>query len=611
MATNKKQSAVVKRELALASIDDSNRTQWRGKTTNNKLGEQLQNINAGISPYKQDGSCFSIKDAVILTQKAYFNVAIFRNTIDIQTEFANSTLHFKKGSKKSNAFFTAWYDKINGPKLADQFFREWYRSSNFFAYKTFYTIEASDLQKLKDQYGGQVPSGLLGKSIPLRYVVLNPADIRADNSISYVDNTFSKLLNDYEVARLKNPSTEQERQFLRSLPPDTIKQIKSGGQALIKLKPENLIAIFAKKQDYEPLAVPMYFPVLFDIDLKLEFKKIEHAIARTVDYVVLMVTSGSDEAPLDPAVRDGLREIFKKESVGRVVIADHTTKANFVIPDLKNVLGPEKYEAVNRDIASGLMNIFFEDQKFSNSYVKAKMFLERLNEARRAFVNEFLIPEMKNIAETLGIRDIPEPCFEEIDLSEQSELQKIYTRLAELGMLTPEEFFEISNTGIFPDKEDSVESQKEFKKFKDSGLYEPLVGGSKAEPAPGRPSGTKAPQTTKKVSPQKAVGSFSLTKIKDTSIEMSKLIDLVENQYKEKFGHKRLSAKNKATAFEISKQILLNEPKSEWVNKVSDYVNGNFSLSTETFNEISAIASEHDIDLVSATILLNSKITNE
>lgn len=611
MATIKKQKPLIKKELALASIDGGSRTQWRGKTTVNSLGEQLQNINNGISPYKQQGECFSIRDAIILCQKAYFNVAIFRNTIDIQSEFANSTLHFKKGSKKSKAFFSAWYDKINGIKLADQFFREWYRSSNFFAYKTYYTISAEDLTKLKDQYAGQVPSGILGKKIPLRYIVLNPADIMADNSINFTDNTFSKALNDYEVKRLKNASTDAEKEFLRSLPLETRKQIERGGQALMKLQSENLISIFAKKQDYEPLAVPMYFPVLFDIDLKLEFKKIEHAIARTVDYVVLMVTTGDKDNGVDKRVIDGLQEMFRKESVGRVVVADYSTKAEFVIPDLKKVLGPEKYEVVNKDIASGLMNIFFEDQSFSNSYVKAKMFLERLGEARRAFINEFLLPEMRLIADELSIRDVPEPFFEEIDLSEQSQMQKIYTRLAELGLLTPDELFEMTTTGIFPDKDDSVESQKEYKKFRDSGLYEPLVGGSKVQDQAGRPSGTKAPQTTKKISPKKVAGSFSLAKIKENSIEISKVIEGVEESYKQKHGHKRLSAKNKAIAFEIFKQLITNEPKILWSSKVDQYVNGEYSINYDIFNEISSIASEHDVDLLSATILLNSKIENE
>lgn len=610
MDDNNNKTNAIKKEVSLASVENS-RTSWRGKTTNTTLGEQLQNINKGIVPYSNSGSSFSAREAILLCQKAYFNVSIFRNTIDIQTEFANSKLHFKKGSKKSKAFFNAWYDKINGPKIADQFFRECYRSSNFFAYKTYYTIKSEDLKSLKETYGGQIPSGLLGKKIPLRYVVLNPADIEVNNDINFTSASYSKLLNDYELKRLRNPSSEEEKLFLKSLPPEAIKQIKAGGKPLITLEPENLIAVFMKKQDYEPLAIPMYFPVLFDIDLKLEFKKIEHAIARTVDYVVLMVTTGDkeNEGGVDPRVIQGLQEMFKKESVGRVIIADYSTKAEFVIPDLSKVLGPEKYEIVNRDIANGLMNIFFEDQKFANSYVKAKIFLERLKEVRKSYINEFLLPEMKKIGEEIGIRDIPEPYFEEIDLSEQSQLQKTYTRLIELGVLTPEELFEITESGIFPDKEDSIESQKEHKKLKDQGLYAPLIGGSTSEleQSKGRPGGTKAPQTTKKPGIQKSSATFSLARIKENSQDLSRLIESVEDAYKTKNKHQRLSAKHKAAAFEITKRLISNEPKSEWFGKIDDYLNGSFSLNDTTFNDINEICATHDVDLISGTILNYSK----
>jgi hypothetical protein len=37
------------------------------------------------------------------------------------------------------------------------------------------------------------------------------------------------------------------------------------------------------------------FPVLFDIDLKLEFKKMEKVIARTADYMILLITAGDKD----------------------------------------------------------------------------------------------------------------------------------------------------------------------------------------------------------------------------------------------------------------------------------------------------------------------------
>ena len=72
------------------------------------------------------------------------------------------------------------------------------------------------------------------------------------------------------------------------------------------------------------------------------------------------------------------------------MVADYTTKAEFVLPDISKVIGPEKYQIVNDDIRQGLQNVIVGDEKFKNTQVKAEIFLERLKEARQAFLHNFL-----------------------------------------------------------------------------------------------------------------------------------------------------------------------------------------------------------------------------
>ena len=67
-----------------------------------------------------------------------------------------------------------------------------------------------------------------------------------------------------------------------------------------------------------------------------------------------------------------MQKIFDNESVGRVLIADYTTKAQFVIPDIANLLDPKKYAVVNEDIKQGLNHILVGDEKFANSNIKVK-----------------------------------------------------------------------------------------------------------------------------------------------------------------------------------------------------------------------------------------------
>jgi hypothetical protein len=612
MATKKKTTGEDSLKSFISTAGVRGETSYRpGSTSSLTLKEQLCNIQEGILPYNKQnrGGCtyISIGDVITLSQKAYFNIAVYRNTIDTQTEFCNSKLHFRGGSDKSRTFFEAWYKKIKGPDLSEQFFREYYRSSNFFAYKTYYTIDSEELKRLRNEFGAaEIPNNLLNKKIPLRYVVLNPADICCEGSLSFSDLEYSKLLNDYELSRLKNASTPEELEFLNSLDPKTKKGIKDGSSPIIKLHQDRLISVFAKKQDYEPFSIPIYYPVLFDLNLKLQFKKAEIAVAKTVDYLILLITLGDKDNGVDAKTALALQEIFKKDSVERVMIADYTTKAEFIIPDLNKILGPQKYEVVNRDIASGLMNIFYEDQKFASGLIKTKIFLERLNEARQAYLNRFLIPEMEKIAEEISLRDIPTPVFEQIDVQDEIQLQKNYLRLVELGIITPEEFFEASETGLLPDGEQSVESQTEYKKLRDKGLYKPLLGGATDEAGAGRPGGAKAPQTKKTVSPQKSVG-FSMTKIKDSAIAISRLSESVEVEFKKKNKLQRLSAKNKNAAYELTKAIVANETPDKWGESVANYVNDPMTLVKTPREEVLEMAAEHGVEPFLGFILLNSK----
>ena len=571
----------------------------RGRGTNSSQNQwsniagEVENIDKGVSPICMgESGSISAQGSIYLCQKAYWNIAIFRNTIDIQTEFANSNLKFRGKNKRSVTFFENWYNQINGKLLSERFFREWFRSGNVFIYKFLYKLNQKDALKM----------ARAAKQIPLKYTILNPADMRCDGAASFINARYSKVINSYELARLKNPSSEDEKRFLENLSPEIRQQIKDGEQPLIPLEPEYLRAVFCGKQDYEALAIPMYYPVLFDIDLKLEFKKMEKVIARTADYMILLITAGDKDrdANINSRILAELQSLFEIESVGRVLVSDYSTKAEFVMPDLNKILGPDKYQVVNQDIANGLMNIFWGEEKFANSMVKIKVFLERLQSARESYLNNFLIPEMQDIAKELGFTEIPEPIFNDVDLKDEVEYMKLYTRMAEIGVLTPEELFQTIETHTLPIPENSIESQEGFKTLKDKGLYEPLLGGPKKEE--GRPAGTKAPQKTKKVGPIGA-SKFSLQKISDTIKVVDELAIAVEDQFRKTNSIKRLTNKQKDLCWTITESIVASKNKEDWNQVILDFIENPMQAPDENALEIAA---EHNISLFLAGVLKDS-----
>lgn len=598
------------------SIFSKKATGSRSYTSNVRLpiNGELNNIGRGVTPFEDGNSGVSVKDAIELCQKAYWNVAIFRSTIDIQSEFSNSKLHFKSANKRSANFFRAWYEKINGWSLGERFFREWFRSGNVFMFRFDGNLTVNDYRKIVRANKEETIASPITKKIPLRYIILNPTDMKCMGSASFVNAKYQKVLNSYERERLKNPSTPEEMEFFSSLSIETQKNLKNGGDVVIDLDAERLTAIFCGKQDYESMAVPMYYSVLPDINLKLEFKKAEQVIARTVDYAVLLITAGEEGrgSAKNNELIGLLTELFSSDSVGRVLVSDYTTKGEFLIPDLTKIFGSEKYKVVNEDIANGLMNIFWGDEKFANSMVKIQVFLERLNQAREAYLNYFLKPEMKRIAETLGLQEIPEVTFEQINLKDEIEFMKIYTRLAELGILTPEELFEAINSHELPLNENSVESQRIYKSLKDRGLYEPLMKG-KTTDAGGRPTGTKAPKKVN-VGPIGASTNednkelFSVASIGDTLKEYFDLRLSIEDKYKEVNDIKRLSKRHKDICSGITDSIFIQEGKVDWNQSIEKYIENPLLIkNNEQTDNIFSLAAEHQLSNKLASVLFHSK----
>jgi hypothetical protein len=606
-------------ESKASSVSSNSNPMRRNISSTITRTDRYKNIDDGLIPFRYStgisaNSNMNVRDAVILCQKCYYNFAIFRNTIDLMTEFSCSNVYFKDGSQKSRDFFNALFKKINLFDFQDKFFREYYRSGNVFIYRFDTKVKDDDISKITQTFGLTSNASV---NLPSKYIILNPADIQIGGSINFSSGRYYKLISDYELERLKSPKTEEDLEVLKSLPLETQKLInqKTIGILTLPLDIERLAAVFYKKQDYEPFAVPMGFPVLDDINWKAEMKKMDMAVTRTMQQAVLLVTMGADpdKGGINQKNLEAMQKIFENQSIGRVLIADYTTKAQFVIPDIGNLIGPEKYEVVDRDIQIGLNNILIGNDKFANTSIKVQVFIERLKQARETFINDFLIPEIRRISKQLGFKNYPTPHFEDIDLKDDIQYSRVYTRLIELGILTPEEGLQAIETGRLPSKQDSLISQQEFKQLKDNGLYQPLIGGAKVGSEPGRPSGSSGvPQTTKNISPigtgkQSKATLFDIDKIKNNFVLASKLQDKVEASLREKHSLRKLSKQQKDVAFEITKIIVSNENPELWESTAQDYINQPKDKNIQVISDIQEIALEHSMDSYLASILYHSK----
>ena len=319
-----------------------------------------------------------------------------------------------------------------------------------------------------------------------------------------------------------------------------------------------------------------------------------------------------DDGGINPQNLQAMQSLFQNESVGRVLVSDYTTKADFIIPDINKVLGAEKYKVVNEDIRDGLQNVIVGQEKYANTEVKAQIFLERLKEARNAFLNDFLQPQIKILCRSMGFRKFPFAKFQDIDIKDEVQLQRVATRLIELGILPAEEGLKTIQTGVYPSSEDLVKSQERYTEQRKQGMYNPLVGGVPSIPAPEAESTEAAPVQQKTPNetgrPLGAKANYESSQIQATVYEIEDFKKFLSASLKKERNVKRVSKKQNEMLDSLVESIICSEEKSEWKDVglacIKDFKN---IEKLNHKNEISEISEAHELGVYPSAILYHSK----
>jgi hypothetical protein len=575
---------------------------------------KFDNIKSGILPFNYEKDAADAKEAVELCQKAYFNISSFRGTIDLLSEFADSDIYLEGGTEKSKKFIEAWFKRIKMHDLKQQYFREYYRSGNVFFYRVDGKIPLKNSQKMLEAYGASSR-----KDVPIKYILINPTDVATKGSVSFSGYEYFKVLSPFEISRLQKPETEHELEMFKSLPEDVQSALTSGKNAYamtrvqIKLDPKLLHVVFAKKQDYEPLAIPLGYSVLDDLNRKIELKNIDQAISRSIENVVLLVTMGNepDKGGVNHRNLAAMQQIFKNQSVGRVLVSDYTTKADFIIPDIKKVVGPEKYDVINKDIENGLQNILIGESKYSDTQIKMKVFFQRLEESRKAFLHDFINPEIRRICKSAGLRSWPEAKFTRTDTMDDNNLSKLATRLMELGVLTPEQGMNVVHTGVFPESSDMAKAQDKFKEEREKGHYMPLVNTINLYNEEQDDSSEPTQPTAVAPSGGRPIGVSNSSYSKKSIVETTKRINEFEllafREFASKFGVKRMSKQKKEMVAQVCESIVIAKDTADWEPTLSEIVKDLDKLSSLAVNhKVLELGCQHQLDDLASAILYHS-----
>ena len=605
------------RSGSLTGLSSSNTSRRINRSSVATPLNKFSQIRDGLLPYQISSDGINVREAIELCQKAYANVPIFRNTIDMMSEFANAEIYLEGGNATSRNFFEKLFDKIKMWDLKDQYFREYYRSGNIFLYRVDGKFNLDDYKK----FAQNVSEGPSLNKFPIKYIVLNPFEIVAKRStvFSTKDGAYAKILSEFDMERLANPKNDYDREVFEGLDPEVQKHIQDGAYfkdgLKINLKNEKISYSFYKKQDYEPFAIPFGYPVLEDINAKMEMKKMDQAIMRTVENVILMITMGAepDKGGINPNNVKAMQKLFQNESVGRVLVSDYTTKADFVIPDINKVVGSGKYEVINKDIKEGLQNIILNDDKYNGAQIKARVFLDRLKEAREAFIQDFLQPEIKRIAKDLGFRSYPTVKFKDIDLRDEVQLMRVATRLMELGVVTAEQGMELFHTGRFPQASELESAQRKFVEQREKGYFNPIVGGIPMIDDDKIEESTSKPTSGMPGRPEGSEDQFSRANIQGTIYEIESLRNVAFTKLRDKLkvGKKGFSKDQEKMVDKLCESVVCSTEKENWSDQIISCVNDfNVIEKLGTLDGVLDVSESHKLELYPSAILYHSNERN-
>jgi hypothetical protein len=338
------------------------------------------------------------------------------------------------------------------------------------------------------------------------------------------------------------------------------------------------------------------------------------------------------------------------EGLSRTLITDYQVKGDWLIPDFSKILGAEKYVELDKDITQALnASIFDSGEKFANASVKIQIFIERLKEARNAYLNNFLQNEIIRVCQSINAKNYPTAEFEELNFRDELQYAKVAVQMAQLGLLTAEECFEAIDTGKYPELEVSLKNQQEYKVHRDDGLYQPLIGGSttiqskqldiqskqadnqmkiaqmgvskpgmanapKPKQSVGRPSGSAGPRAAtvpKPIGSKAALEGFGISLIEENTRGASELQNAVESELKKKFGLETLDQTQVSVAKTIVSSIISNEDRANWTSSAIKYTKKPKEISEAAQREIDDIQIAYNVDGYLAAILRLSRITVE
>lgn len=243
-----------------------------------------------------------------------------------------------------------------------------------------------------------------------------------------------------------NKVKEQQRKFrLWQTQYPTIVSAVASGEKFIKIDTD---AILRKEISITEYPTPFLFNVLEALIYRQQIRRMDYSVAARIINAILLITEGSDEFPVIEG-SDRLDKIkqqinFYSQNPAMMqrlfpLFSNHTTKLQWIQPDVAALLDQDKYRQVNDEIAEGLgfakILITGESRNAQASEVSTWAIQPMMEELQEMFL-EWLRPVYEEASNRNGFRYTPEPTFGPIRLQDFIKTAAVFSQAFKEGNLS-------------------------------------------------------------------------------------------------------------------------------------------------------------------------------
>lgn len=402
------------------------------------------------------GQAFGVIPDKLMVPKEYHQVinmcyefyqrgGIVTTVINRLAELSITTLRNgqRKTSDETNAYFEAVLHR--SPSRLNRFIRtaatEYFLSGMVLPRIDWEEVKGSELGP--DLRAGRTYLVPVVDLYPPKLIRVEWADWGAKEFYIEVPDADIRMIKRGDANKVK--SQQRKYKIWKEQYPELVKAVKNG-EKFIRIETD---AILRKEISFTQYPTPFLFNVLEALIYKQKIRQMDYSVASRIINAILLITEGSDQFPITEDTRGNLDNLKRQiEFYGSnpamaqrlfPLFSNHTTKLQWIAPDVSAMLDQEKYKQVNTEIAEGLgfarILITGESQNAAASEVSTWAIQPMMEELREMFL-EWLMPVYEEAADLNGFRYIPSPTFDPIRLQDFIKTAAVFSQAFKEGNIS-------------------------------------------------------------------------------------------------------------------------------------------------------------------------------